>query len=227
MKSTATLANNLRLSADTEAIDSEAYQGGSDTFETLTNDRATEREFPITMLESLGKLLPAQGLILFDEIGELLQSNDRARQFCSLIWDAPAEQTAPTLLVPHRLPEKISKLCGFLVDSLLEFPNQACELQLWEDIFLDNGLRFRLNAEWIMLDELCILIRIEDMTQSAGRRALGDACLYHLTPRETEVWALFLQGFKYQDISDKLFIGIDTVKKHMKNVHSKRRGELF
>ena len=84
-----------------------------------------------------------------------------------------------------------------------------------------------LNAEWIVLEEPSILVRLEDMTQSAGRRALGDACRYNLTPRETEVWALFLQGLSYQDISDQLFVTMSTVKKHMKNVYSKRRDKLL
>lgn len=224
MKSTAVLSNHVRSSADIATVNTAPPQEVSDTLFTVNS--ATGHTLTTIFESFLGRLLPSQGLILFDETGQLLQSNAMAREFCRLIWDSTTEQ--PVIFQETQLlPDQISALCAFLVDSWSEFPDQASQLQLWDEIFLDTGLRLSLSAEWIVLDGPCILVRLEDMTQSAGRRALGDACRYHLTPRETEVWALFLQGLSYQAVGEKLFIGLNTVKKHMKSIHSKRRGEFI
>ncbi|MEM7548318.1 MAG: response regulator transcription factor [Bacteroidota bacterium] len=42
-----------------------------------------------------------------------------------------------------------------------------------------------------------------------------------LTPRETEVLSLLAQGKTYQYISDQLFVSLETVKSHIKNIYSK------
>ena len=54
---------------------------------------------------------------------------------------------------------------------------------------------------------------------------------YHLTPRETEVLKLILQGEKNPDICEELFISASTLKKHTNNIYKKlginSRVELF
>lgn len=137
-------------------------------------------------------------------------------------------QQANTLDSSLTLPQKISTLCEFLIDGQCELSGQ--HLQLSNDIFFDNGLWIHLNAEWIEVAEQAaprIFVRLENMTQTAGQQALCDACRYGLTPRETEVWALYLQGCSYRQVSEQLFIAMCTVKKHMKNIHSKHRGDIF
>ena len=42
-----------------------------------------------------------------------------------------------------------------------------------------------------------------------------------LTPRETEVLSLLAQGKTYQYISEQLFVSLETVKSHIKNIYSK------
>lgn len=228
MNSTATLSNSLRLSTDVAAAVSTApHKEVLDNPNSLSTHRATADSLTTIFENFLGQLFPSQGLLLLNKTGQVLQSNVKAREFCHILQDHSIEQGQELDLETMLLPDQIAALCAFLVDARLEFPECISQLQLSEDIFLDNGLRMSLNAEWIALEEPSILVRIEDMTQSAGRRALGDACRYNLTPRETEVWALFLQGLSYQDISDQLFVTMSTVKKHMKNVYSKRRDKLL
>lgn len=224
MKSTAILSTDLRLSADTADADIELPQiRGED----IPGRRChTTDDSLTTIFETfLGRLFPSEGLLLLNESGQLLQSNTKAREFCHIL--AGRSLDCGLFLEKVVLPTQIKVLCSFLVDAFLEFPEQASQLQLSDEIFLEGGLRLSLDAAWIALEMPCILVRLEDMTQSAGRRALGDGCRYHLTSRETEVWALFLQGLSYQEVAAQLFISISTVKKHMKNVYSKRRGELL
>ena len=49
-----------------------------------------------------------------------------------------------------------------------------------------------------------------------------DQWLYGLTEREGEVWMLRLQDYSYQEIADKLYLSINTVKKHMKTILAKQ-----
>lgn len=180
----------------------------------------------------LGQLFPFQGLLLLNQVGQPVQSNAKARDICQALHQAsktPMDMmTAVTRAVITTLPSQIATLCDFLQDIRLELPEQP--LQLSEDIFLDTGLRVHLKAEWIELgsqDDQYILVRLEDITQIAGQRALCDAIRYSLTQRETEVWKLYLQGLSYCEVSEQLCIALSTVKKHMKNIYGKRRGEIF
>jgi DNA-binding NarL/FixJ family response regulator len=42
-----------------------------------------------------------------------------------------------------------------------------------------------------------------------------------LTPREVEVLSLLVQGLLYKEIAEKLGVGLDTIKKHCKNIYVK------
>jgi DNA-binding CsgD family transcriptional regulator len=44
---------------------------------------------------------------------------------------------------------------------------------------------------------------------------------FNLSPREYEVLVLIAQGLSYQEIADKLFVSLNTVKTHSSNIFSK------
>ena len=44
---------------------------------------------------------------------------------------------------------------------------------------------------------------------------------YHLSEREIEVLLLLSQGLNYQEIGEKVFIAIDTVRHHIRNIYKK------
>lgn len=43
----------------------------------------------------------------------------------------------------------------------------------------------------------------------------------NLTKREEEILALLAKGFKYKEIGEKLFIGTETVRSHLRNIYEK------
>ena len=173
----------------------------------------------------LGQLFPYQGLLLLDETGQLMYSTPKARELCQVL------QSGCTLKPPEGsnheeiiLPHLVTRQYELLIDSRLEFPEHL--FQLNEDIFLEPGVRITLNIEWISLQEDCppfILVRLDDVTQIAQKRATWDTHRYRLTSREREVWTLYLQGLSYHEIGKRLYISRNTVSKHMKSIHSKRR----
>ena len=180
--------------------------------------------FDILFDSFLGKLFPFHGLLLFDESGEFIHSNSKATTLCQTInQELPLEASNNALSQNLSLPERVTRVCECLIDARNEFPGHP--LQIYEDIFLEDGVRIHLSARWIEIQESApkILVQLEDATQTAVQQALCDACRYHLTPRETEVWTLYLQGHSYQDVGEKLFIAPCTVRKHMKSIHAKRR----
>lgn len=52
-----------------------------------------------------------------------------------------------------------------------------------------------------------------------------------LSLREKDVLHWLAQGYRYQDIADKLFISIETVRTHIRNIyeklHARNRGEAL
>ena len=68
-----------------------------------------------------------------------------------------------------------------------------------------------------------LLVTIEDCKQSSQSMAITDAHKYGLTDRETEVWLLRRANLSYKEIAAKLYITINTVKKHLKNIYAKQQ----
>ena len=68
----------------------------------------------------------------------------------------------------------------------------------------------------------CFLITLEDRQQSLTVIASQEAQRYGLTTRETDVWRLKRMGSSYKEIANKLYISENTVKKHLKNIYSKK-----
>lgn len=183
----------------------------------------------------LGQVFPFRGFVLFDQCGKLLRTTTKAEEFFVLLHKAspgkvfgPLDNTSgsmsksPSSPSMVQLPDQVTTLGNFLIDSCVDFPDHA--LQLYDTVFLPGGIRLYLKAEWIDLADQatkCILVTIEDLTQIAHHRAMCDAYRYDLTTREAEVWELYLQGFSYREVSKELVIALNTVKKHMKGIFSK------
>lgn len=56
--------------------------------------------------------------------------------------------------------------------------------------------------------------------------AIAQAEHYGLTSREAEVWLLRQANYSCREIAAELYISLNTVKKHMKNIHAKREKVL-
>ena len=54
----------------------------------------------------------------------------------------------------------------------------------------------------------------------AGRKK-NSADYESLSPREKEILDLLAKGFRYKEIADQLFISVETVRKHIRNIYEK------
>lgn len=66
-----------------------------------------------------------------------------------------------------------------------------------------------------------IAVAVDDQEQELARRIDEIAELHKLTVREKEVLELVYEGYTNPDIAEALFISINTVKKHIRNLYEK------
>lgn len=63
--------------------------------------------------------------------------------------------------------------------------------------------------------------QIARMVVSTFQKDAQNSALDSLSTREQDVLHWLAQGFRYQDIADKLFISVETVRTHIRNIYEK------
>ena len=151
------------------------------------------------------------GFIIVSQTGIVRQINEPAQQICALLS-----------VKTSKLPVEIWRVCQSAIENqnILSFKRSGLDAE----IILPEVGRVRVRVQNIKIaQDACLLIVLEDQQQTIRNRALSDAALFGLTERETEIWQLRLRGDGYKEISASLWISVDTVKKHVKNILAKRR----
>ncbi len=154
------------------------------------------------------------GILILTEQGEWVHANDDARRIC--------RQLAHTIPQHRSVPRPIWHVCASLIDSRQLFPEQKMIIE--SQIHLSNSTIFRIRVQWVELEESdksYLLVTLEDQYLSTQNAALNEAKKHGLTPRETQIWLLRRTHCSYQEIANKLYITLNTVKKHMKNIYKK------
>lgn len=160
------------------------------------------------------------GILIVTEAGHIIHANTCARQICrQLLKDGTADLAVP--------PE-IWQICETLLESRPCFPEQIVVIE--DEVAIeDHPVSIRVRVRWLELrtqGRACLLITLEDRYQSARKRAIAEVKQYGLTPREAEVWLLRRANYSYEEIAQKLYIALNTVKKHMKSIYAKRQDRL-
>lgn len=156
------------------------------------------------------------GVLVLTEAQEIIYANTTVQKICAEL--KPVQTDA--------LPEELQRLCEALVESRELYPHQSIAL---ESELITPTTTYRLQAQWLVLAAMehpCILLRLQDQNQSVQGLAIAEAQRWGLTARETEVWLLRRAGCLRKEIATTLFIALDTVKKHLKNIESKRQAAL-
>lgn len=154
------------------------------------------------------------GILIISQTGKCLHANTSAAQIC--------EQLNQGKLNSYVIPEAIWHLCKLLINS-----QQLMVVS--DEIVLNEFTTFRIRVRFLDSHHFqfpCFLVIIENRYESLKNAAIAEVKKYDLTPREAEIWFLYRGNYSYKEIADKLYITINTVKKHMKNIHAKRQAFL-
>jgi RNA polymerase sigma factor (sigma-70 family) len=196
------------------------------------------------LLQSIVERL-IDGVVLVTEQGKVLQANEFAHQICRRLDARSSSEVAATNVKRSKsksgnsldlqtLPQEVWRVCQALLDSDRLFPDQKVipELEITladRSIVRIRAQRFDWNGnseEQMHTLSRCILVTLEDRHQALQHRAIADLLKFNLTPREGQIWQLRLQGCSYREISARLYITENTVKKHIKNILAKRQFTL-
>ena len=179
----------------------------------LSSDAATQSVGHIGILRAA--LESSQdGFIIASPSGKIHQINQPAERICELLQSMKTDRTA--------LPIEILRVCESAISNQKALSFQKVGLEA--EIILPDIGTVRVRVQNIKIARTsCLLIVLEDRQQTIRNRALSDATLFGLTERETEIWQMRLRGDGYKEISVALWISLDTVKKHVKNILAKRR----
>ncbi len=163
------------------------------------------------------------GILILNDSGQIAFANSSASRFCQEINKHHDNEDSDINLCDRNVPSAIWEICKPLIEN-----NTSCHhnIILSDEIILNDSAILRVRVRWLNLNQVnypCLLITIENRDESIKNAALFEVKKYNLTPREAEIWHLYRSNCSYKKIAIKLFITINTVKKHMKNIHAKRQ----
>jgi DNA-binding CsgD family transcriptional regulator len=169
-----------------------------------------------TVIESF-----VDGILILTAKGEVLHINEYARQICYNI--NPGKGSSQSAL-----PEEIKRVCKSLIESRELFPEEKIFVE--SEILLKESVEILIRARWLELsnrEQNFLLVTLENRNQTNLSMALADAKKYGLTEREVEVWLLRKANLSYREIANRLYITINTVKKHVKSIYAKQQRMLW
>ncbi len=156
------------------------------------------------------------GILIITAQGELVHSNKRAQEICQQLERVDSQT--------RLAPEEIWQVCQAVLDSNQTYGDRQVIIESEIKLeYCDSQSSFRVRARWLELDDFqpCILVTLEDQTQSFQNMVFTEVAQYSLTSREQDVWSLRRAEYTYKEIASELCITINTVKKHLKNIRAK------
>lgn len=156
------------------------------------------------------------GILLLSEQCHCIYANQCAKAICSQLNQKEFQPTS--------IPQEIWRVCQSLIEGREVCPE--VNMILDSEITKEKGVNVRIRVRWFKFEQIlnpCLLVTLEDRHQSLQQSVRNDSYKYGFTPREAEVWLLYQANYSYKEIADQLYITINTVKKHMKNIHAKRK----
>jgi RNA polymerase sigma factor (sigma-70 family) len=159
------------------------------------------------------------GILVLTPQRELVHANERARSLCHQLMENANSD--------NLVPEEIWLVCQSLLEANVRFSDEKFFSE--SEIHKNQAINIRIRARWLQLEQKeakYLLVTLEDANQSSQSMALADAKKFGLTEREAEVWLLRRANLSYKEIADKLYITINTVKKHLKNIYAKQQERM-
>lgn len=159
------------------------------------------------------------GILILTDRGELVHANTQAHQI--------SRQLVQSTSQPNAVAQEIWRVCESLRESHELFPDHTIIIE--SEVATEASARYRIRARSLNLGEserIFLLVTLEARHQDLENLAIADINKYDLTPREAEVWLLRQTKHSYKEIAARLYITINTVKKHLKNIYAKQQEYL-
>jgi DNA-binding CsgD family transcriptional regulator len=159
------------------------------------------------------------GILILTDQGKWVQANACAHRICNQLLQGASQ--------PNLVPEEIRRICQFLNESSISILQEKIVIE--SEISMDKAAGFRIRVQWLRLEETqhpYLVVIIEDRAQSLQNSVNFEARKYKLTPSEEKVWLLRRANYTYKEIANNLQITVNTVKKHLKNIHAKQKAIL-
>jgi DNA-binding CsgD family transcriptional regulator len=160
------------------------------------------------------------GILILSQDGEWIYHNYYAHRICQQL----SQQPNPGRFSEQQVPDGIWRNCRALIESQEFYTDQPIVIE--SEIALSRTNVYRIRVRWLTLDDCqspYLLVLLEDRCQVLQNRAIAETVLYDLTARQAEVWLLYRAGFSYQQIADELYIALNTVKRHLKDIRLKQK----
>lgn len=168
---------------------------------------AIQNHFLLSVLEGL-----VDGILILSSNGDLVYANTPASQICQQFDAEP-------------YPIEVWRSCEALIESRQWYGDRSLVIE--SELITEKNQTYRIRVQWLKFDQqdsdMYLLVRLEDQQRSLQSLAVTEAKKYGLTPREAEVWFLKRCNLSRKEIAARLYITIDTVKKHLGNIQSKRQ----
>lgn len=155
-------------------------------------------------------------ILVFTEQKQLIYASDGAHKILSRLQRDNLSES--------NIPDEIWHICQHLVQCRHCFPHQNWLIEF--DIFTQDSTILHIRSRWLKPEDLdypCLFLVIEDRQQAITNIVIEEAKDYGLTPREKEVWMLHRNDLTYKKIAKELGITPNTVKKHMRSIHAKKK----
>ncbi|BAY24822.1 LuxR family transcriptional regulator [Calothrix sp. NIES-2100] len=186
----------------------------------IPGDKSSKKDDlqPIPQVDLLKAMIESfvDGILIVTTEGKLIHANNYARAICHQLMPKAADSDV--------LPAEIWYVCESLIESRELFPEEHIIIEA--EITPKPTVKLRLRVRWFPLgasQHKFLLVTVEDCNQYNQSIAIADGKKYNLTDREQEVWQLRRANFSYREIANQLYITINTVKKHLKNIHVKQQ----
>ncbi|NJM22295.1 MAG: LuxR family transcriptional regulator [Richelia sp. RM2_1_2] len=172
---------------------------------------------PVSKLDLMQAVIESflDGIFILTIQGELVHANESALHICQQLSGG---------IDKFQVPDEIQRICKSLIESRQLFPEQNISIE--SEIETSTSVKIRIRARWLEANESnenYLLVTLEDRKQTNQSMAISEAIKYDLTERESQVWLLRRANYSYQEIADELYITINTVKKHLKNIYAKQQ----
>ena len=185
------------------------------------------------------------------DVNKILGEVEGSKQFVMEYLFNEVFSSQPENIQKHLVASSIlDRFCAPLCEVLCPYPENECDLDGWElikrlkehNLFLvsldDEGywyrfhhlfqellkkqlVRYHSSEEIEALHAKASVWFAENNFKEEAMQPAASSISESLTSREKEILELLVQGQSNKEIADKLFVSIETVKTHLRNIYSK------